>query len=71
MIRAASEVGLKAKLFGGGMVGLQATAIKTQLGPLLNGIVDFRLLAAGRAIRDAGGAGFPETLPGEIRRGGG
>jgi branched-chain amino acid transport system substrate-binding protein len=41
MIRAASEIGLKAKLFGGGMVGLQATAIKTQLGPLLNGIVDF------------------------------
>ena len=27
MIRAANEVGLKAKLFGGGMVGLQATAI--------------------------------------------
>jgi branched-chain amino acid transport system substrate-binding protein len=41
MLRAASEVGLKAKLFGGGMVGLQATAIKTQLGPLLNGIVDY------------------------------
>ena len=41
MIRAASEVGLKAKLFGGGMVGLQATAIKSQLGPLLNGIVDY------------------------------
>jgi len=41
MIRAASEVGLKAKLFGGGMVGLGSTAIKTQLGPLLNGIVDF------------------------------
>jgi branched-chain amino acid transport system substrate-binding protein len=41
MIRAASEVGLKAKLFGGGMVGLQATAIKTQMGPLLNGIVDY------------------------------
>lgn len=41
MIRAASEIGLKAKLFGGGMVGLQSTAIKTQLGPLMNGIVDF------------------------------
>ena len=41
LIRAANEVGLKAKLFGGGMVGLQATAIKTQLGPLLNGIVNF------------------------------
>jgi branched-chain amino acid transport system substrate-binding protein len=41
MIRAANEIGLKAKLFGGGMVGLQSTAIKTQLGPLLNGIVDY------------------------------
>jgi branched-chain amino acid transport system substrate-binding protein len=41
MIRAAHEVGLKAKLFGGGMVGLQSTAIKSQLGPLLNGIVDY------------------------------
>ena len=41
MIRAANEVGLKAKLFGGGMVGLQSTAIKSQLGPLLNGIVDY------------------------------
>jgi branched-chain amino acid transport system substrate-binding protein len=41
MIRAANEVGLKTKLFGGGMVGLQSTAIKVQLGPLLNGIVNF------------------------------
>jgi branched-chain amino acid transport system substrate-binding protein len=41
MIRAANEVGLKTKVFGGGMVGLQATAIKQQLGPLMNGIVDY------------------------------
>ncbi|MDR3536947.1 MAG: amino acid ABC transporter substrate-binding protein [Acetobacteraceae bacterium] len=41
MIRAANEVGLRTKLFGGGMVGLQATAIKTQLGSLLNGIVNY------------------------------
>ncbi len=41
MIRAATEIGLKAKLFGGGMVGLQSTPIKMQLGPLLNGIVDY------------------------------
>jgi branched-chain amino acid transport system substrate-binding protein len=41
VIRAAHEVGLKTKLFGGGMVGLQSTAIKVQLGPLLNGIVDY------------------------------
>jgi branched-chain amino acid transport system substrate-binding protein len=41
MVRAANEIGLKTKMFGGGMVGLQATAIKTQLGPLLNGIVNY------------------------------
>jgi branched-chain amino acid transport system substrate-binding protein len=55
MIRAAHEVGLKPKMFGGGMVGLQATAIKTQLGPLLNGIVvyDFWLPWAGFASDEA------------------
>ncbi len=41
MIRAASEIGLKTTPFGGAMVGLQATAIKTELGPLLNGVVDY------------------------------
>jgi branched-chain amino acid transport system substrate-binding protein len=40
MVRAVREVGLKVKAFGGAMVGLQSTAIKTQLGPLLNGIVN-------------------------------
>jgi branched-chain amino acid transport system substrate-binding protein len=51
IIRASSEIGFKPKLFGGGMVGLQATAIKTQLGPLLNDIVvyDFWLPWAGFA----------------------
>ena len=39
IIRASHETGFKPKIYGGGMVGLQATAIKTQLGPLLNGIV--------------------------------
>ncbi len=41
MVRAANEVGLKAKVFGGGMVGLQATVIKAQLGPMLNGILNY------------------------------
>jgi branched-chain amino acid transport system substrate-binding protein len=41
MVRAANEIGLKAQMFGGGMVGLQATAVKTQLGPQLNGIVNY------------------------------
>jgi len=41
MVRAANEVGIKAKMFGGGLVGLQFTSIKTQLGPQLNGIVNY------------------------------
>jgi branched-chain amino acid transport system substrate-binding protein len=41
IVRTAHEIGLKAKLFGGGMVGLQNTPLKTQLGPLLNGVVAF------------------------------
>ncbi|MDB5557583.1 MAG: branched-chain amino acid transporter substrate-binding protein [Enterovirga sp.] len=43
MVRAAREVGLEAKLFGGGMIGLQSAAIKTQLGSMLNGIVYYDL----------------------------
>jgi branched-chain amino acid transport system substrate-binding protein len=39
MLRAVHEVGLKARLFGGNLVGLQTTSMKTQLGPLLNGVV--------------------------------
>ncbi len=41
MVRAINEIGFKAKMIGGGMVGLQATVFKTQLGPLLNGIVNY------------------------------
>lgn len=41
MVRAANEVGLKTRYFGGGMVGLQILSIKQQLGPLLNGILDY------------------------------
>ncbi|HKX06679.1 MAG TPA: amino acid ABC transporter substrate-binding protein [Stellaceae bacterium] len=41
MVRAANEVGLKARMFGGGMIGLAFTPIKLQLGHLLNGIVAY------------------------------
>ncbi|MDQ6924254.1 MAG: amino acid ABC transporter substrate-binding protein [Pseudomonadota bacterium] len=41
MVRAASEVGLKTRMFGGGLVGPQFAALKTQLGPLLNGVVNY------------------------------
>jgi len=39
--KAAHEVGLKAKMMGGGMVGLQFAAIQKNLGPLLENIVNY------------------------------
>jgi branched-chain amino acid transport system substrate-binding protein len=41
IVRAVNEIGFKPKLIGGAMVGLQATAIKAQLGPLLNGWTNY------------------------------
>jgi branched-chain amino acid transport system substrate-binding protein len=39
IVRAAREIGLTAKMFGGAMIGLLATPLKTQLGPAMNNIV--------------------------------
>jgi branched-chain amino acid transport system substrate-binding protein len=36
-----NEVGLKTRMFGGGLVGPQFASLRTQLGPLLNGIVNY------------------------------
>ena len=41
IVRAVNEQNFRPKMIGGGMVGLQATAIKTQLGPLLNGFTNY------------------------------
>jgi branched-chain amino acid transport system substrate-binding protein len=41
IVRTVNELNYKPKLIGGAMVGLQATAIKRQLGPLLNGWVNY------------------------------
>jgi branched-chain amino acid transport system substrate-binding protein len=41
MVRAATEIGLKTRYFGGGMVGLQYTSVKQQFGSKLNGILDY------------------------------
>lgn len=54
MVRAASELGLKTMLFGGGTVGLQYAAIKTQLGPLLNGVVSYELYVPSPKLQFAG-----------------
>jgi len=39
IVRAASEINLTPKMFGGAMIGLLVTPIKVQLGPLANGMV--------------------------------
>jgi branched-chain amino acid transport system substrate-binding protein len=40
-VRAVNEIGFKPKMIGGGMVGPQNTAMKAQLGPLLNGFTNY------------------------------
>ena len=39
IVRAADEIGLRPKMFGGTMIGLLITPIKMQLGPILDGLV--------------------------------
>lgn len=53
MVKAMNEVGFKPKMWGGAMVGLQATVFKTQLGPLLNGVVNFETWLPAKSM------GFP------------
>jgi branched-chain amino acid transport system substrate-binding protein len=45
MLRAVNELKLDVKMFGGGMIGLAFAPIKTQLGPLLNGVVTYDVYA--------------------------
>ncbi|MDR3420794.1 MAG: amino acid ABC transporter substrate-binding protein [Xanthobacteraceae bacterium] len=58
MLRAISEVGFTPKILGGAMVGLQSTAIKTQLGPLLNGVVNYESWLPTKTMMFAGAAEF-------------
>ena len=46
IVRAANEIGLNPKMFGGAMIGMLVTPIKVQLGPIANGLVDRRKLRA-------------------------
>jgi len=41
MVRSVNEIGFRPKMIGGALVGLQSAAIKTQLGPLLNGWINY------------------------------
>ena len=53
-LRAAGELGLKARIFGGPMVGLQSGTVKTQFGEQLNGIVCYELFVHEPTMRFPG-----------------
>jgi branched-chain amino acid transport system substrate-binding protein len=54
MVKAMNEVGFMPKMWGGAMVGLQATVFKTQLGPLLNGLVNYETWLPTKAMEFPG-----------------
>jgi len=61
IVRAANEVGLAPKMFGGGMIGIAFTPIKQQLGPLLNGIVAYDVYVPEPTMKFPGVEKFLET----------
>jgi branched-chain amino acid transport system substrate-binding protein len=61
ILRAAGEIGLEPKMFGGGMVGLQAGAIKQKFGEQLNGVVGYELFVHEPTMSFAGIDAFLAT----------
>jgi branched-chain amino acid transport system substrate-binding protein len=58
IIRAANEIGLSPKMFGGAMIGLLVTPIKVQLGPLANGLIIGENIAAASVSKIPAAADF-------------
>ena len=56
IVRAANEIRLTPKMFGGTFIGLLVTSIKMQLGPLMNGIINNEVFVPAPAFT------FPGTL---------
>ena len=61
LIRAANEIGVKPRMFGGAMIGLGFTPIKAQLGPLLNGIVNYETYVPEPTMKFPGVDAFLKT----------
>jgi branched-chain amino acid transport system substrate-binding protein len=58
IIRAANEIGLSPKMFGGAMIGMLVTPIKVQLGPIVNSLIIGENFAAAAAPSLPGSADF-------------
>ncbi len=50
VVRAANEIGLKTRIFGGALVGLGITSVELQLGPLMNGMLNSTVFAPAKAL---------------------
>jgi branched-chain amino acid transport system substrate-binding protein len=70
IVRAAHETGLKTKLFGGAMVGLQYGALKTLLGAQLNNIVVHDFYVPEPTLRFPGIEEFLKRYQGKVAGGG-
>jgi branched-chain amino acid transport system substrate-binding protein len=70
MVLAAHEVGLRPKLFGGGMVGLQFAAFLTKLGPKLNGIVNYDFWVPEPTLKFPGIEDFLKKYQAQAEKGG-
>jgi branched-chain amino acid transport system substrate-binding protein len=58
IIRAANEIGLNPKMFGGAMIGMLITPIKVQLGPIANGLIIGENFAPAAGLNFTGTADF-------------
>ena len=61
MVKAVNEIGYKPKMFGGSMVGLQATVFKNQLKDQLNGLVNYETWVPSKEMMYTGTADFFKT----------
>ena len=68
IIRAANEIGLSPKMFGGAMIGMLVTPIKVQLGPIANGLIIGENFAAAHRRQHPGARRLPQALFGQGRR---
>jgi branched-chain amino acid transport system substrate-binding protein len=58
MVQAVNEAGLKPKMIGGAMVGLQSTVFKTKLGDKLNGFTNYDFWLPAKSLMFDGTAAF-------------
>jgi branched-chain amino acid transport system substrate-binding protein len=70
MVRAATELGLKARMFGGAMVGLQYATFMQQLSDKLNRVVNYHLYVPSPTMKFPGIEEFLKTYQARAPQGG-